>query len=127
MGSGIPRILEAYGKECFHFSENFLRMVFPAIEKVTEQVTEQVTGQVTEQVTEQVKRLIVIMDQPYSRNELMDKLGLSHREYFRKEYLQKALELDLITLTIPDKPKSSKQKYRLTHKGQALKQKIERL
>ena len=42
LGSGIPRILAAYGKDCFHFSENFLRMVFPAIEKVTEQVTEQV-------------------------------------------------------------------------------------
>ena len=28
LGSGIPRILETYGKECFHFSENFLRMVF---------------------------------------------------------------------------------------------------
>ena len=24
LGSGIPRILESYGKECFHFSDNFL-------------------------------------------------------------------------------------------------------
>jgi predicted HTH transcriptional regulator len=29
LGSGIPRILESYGKECFQFSENFLRMTFP--------------------------------------------------------------------------------------------------
>ncbi len=42
LGSGIPRILETYGRECFHFSENFLRMVFPAVEKVTPQVTPQV-------------------------------------------------------------------------------------
>ena len=29
LGSGVPRILESYGRECFTFSENFLRMVFP--------------------------------------------------------------------------------------------------
>lgn len=35
LGSGIPRILRSYGKECFKFTENFLRMTFPALEKVT--------------------------------------------------------------------------------------------
>ncbi|BAX80850.1 RNA-binding domain-containing protein [Labilibaculum antarcticum] len=30
LGSGVPRILESYGKECFKFSDNFLRMIFPA-------------------------------------------------------------------------------------------------
>jgi predicted HTH transcriptional regulator len=35
LGSGIPRILEHYEKECFHFSENFLRMVFPSVEEVS--------------------------------------------------------------------------------------------
>ena len=29
LGSGIPRILENYSKECFNFSANFLRMRFP--------------------------------------------------------------------------------------------------
>lgn len=43
LGSGIPRILRSYGKECFKFTENFLRMTFPALEKVTPQVTPQVT------------------------------------------------------------------------------------
>lgn len=44
LGSGIPRILEYYDKTCFNFSDNFLRMVLPAAEKVygTEQDTEQV-------------------------------------------------------------------------------------
>ncbi|HAV54903.1 MAG TPA: transcriptional regulator [Aequorivita sp.] len=32
LGSGIPRILEHYGKESFSFSENFLRMTFMAKE-----------------------------------------------------------------------------------------------
>ena len=39
LGSGIPRILKCYGKECFKFTENFLRMTFPALEKATPQVT----------------------------------------------------------------------------------------
>lgn len=30
LGSGIPRILEHYGKESFSFSENFLRMTLVA-------------------------------------------------------------------------------------------------
>ena len=27
LGSGIPRILRAYGKDCFRFTENFLRTI----------------------------------------------------------------------------------------------------
>lgn len=36
MGSGIPRILEYYGKDSFSFSDNFLRMTLIAKEAVTE-------------------------------------------------------------------------------------------
>lgn len=36
LGSGVPRILESYPKECFKFSENFLRMTFP-VEQVENQ------------------------------------------------------------------------------------------
>jgi ATP-dependent DNA helicase RecG len=52
LGSGIPRILESYGKECFHFSENFLRMVFPSAEKVISE-SNQVSNQVGNQVSNQ--------------------------------------------------------------------------
>ena len=31
LGSGVPRILRSYGKECFKFTENFLRMTFPVL------------------------------------------------------------------------------------------------
>jgi len=48
---------------------------------------------------------------------LQDKLNLANRENFRKNYLQPALDNGLIELTIPEKPNSSKQKYRLTEKG----------
>ena len=29
LGSGLPRILQFYGKDCFIFSENLIRMVIP--------------------------------------------------------------------------------------------------
>ena len=52
-----------------------------------------------------------------ARSELQKRLKIASRSYFWQEYLQPALEADLIEMTIPDKPNSSKQKYRLTELG----------
>lgn len=124
LGSGVPRILEYYGKACFHFSENFLRMEFPASERVTEssttQVTPQVTPHVTPHVTPQVEKLLNVIDDTHNSQELMEMLELVNRKYFRKSYLQPAVNAGLIELTIPDKPRSSKQQYRITEKGKQL-------
>jgi ATP-dependent DNA helicase RecG len=116
LGSGVPRILEAYRKDCFKFSENFLRMIFPATEKLSPQVTMQVTMQVEE--------LIKIFTGEHTRQFLQDKLNLANRDNFRINYLQPALDEKLIELTIPEKPNRSKQKYRLTEKGILMKEKL---
>jgi len=47
-------------------------------------------------------------------------LKLKDEEHFRKAYLLPALKEGLIEMTIPDKPRSSKQKYRITEKGRRL-------
>lgn len=120
LGSGVPRILQAYNKDCFKFSENFLRMTFPATEKLPMQVNTQVTMQVNTQVEE----LIKIFTGEHTRQDLQDKLKLANRENFRKNYLQSALDEELIELTIPEKPNSSKQKYRLTEKGILMKERL---
>ena len=66
--------------------------------------------QVTEQVTEQVKKLLSHIEQKeYTRSDLMELTGLKHRPTFLYKYLQPALELKLIEMTIPEKPKSSLQ------------------
>ena len=54
----------------------------------------------------------VIGDKEYSTKELMGLLGLKHRPTFRDNYLLPALELGYIEMTVPDKPNSSKQKYK---------------
>ena len=48
----------------------------------------------------------------------MENLGLKDRRHFSKGYLQPVLDSALVEMTIPDKPRSSKQKYRLTDKGE---------
>ena len=52
--------------------------------------------------------------------DLMAITGRSDRTKFRHQVLNPLLETGLIEMTIPDKPRSSKQKYRLTAKGQAV-------
>jgi Fic family protein len=65
-------------------------------------------------VSEQVQRLISAMKQEdYTLAKLMQLVGLSHRATFQKNYLNPAIEAGLIKRTIPDKPKSPKQRYRL--------------
>jgi len=39
LGSGIPRVLQTYGRECFKFSDNYIRMSFPR-EQIIEEQTE---------------------------------------------------------------------------------------
>ena len=47
-----------------------------------------------------------------NRQALQDAMGLKDAEHFRKSYLLPALEVGVIEMTIPDKPRSSKQQYR---------------
>ena len=48
---------------------------------------------------------------------MQDILGLRAQANFRDRYLIPAMEAEFLEMTIPDKPRSSKQKYRLTKKG----------
>jgi ATP-dependent DNA helicase RecG len=76
----------------------------------------------TPHVAESIKDLILILSNEMSREELQEKLNLKDREYFRKAYLNVAITEGLIEMTIPDKPKSIHQKYRLTEKGKKVKE-----
>lgn len=52
-----------------------------------------------------------------TRTEMQSKLGLKGQANFRDRYLVPALEAGLIERTIPDKPQSRLQRYRLTERG----------
>ena len=51
-------------------------------------------------------------DEELSTSELMQRLGLKNRAAFSRTYLKPALEQGLIQMTIPEKPNSSKQRYK---------------
>ncbi|MDR0938239.1 MAG: putative DNA binding domain-containing protein [Mediterranea sp.] len=90
-----------------------------------EQITPQVATQVTTQVTTQVKALIDIFgDTPLTRIEILEKLSLANRVWLLKGYIKPALRLGLIEMTIPDKPNSRLQQYRLTSLGLAVKEQL---
>ena len=48
-------------------------------------------------------------------------IGFADRTKFRRKYIHPLLEAGILEQTIPDKPNSQNQKYRLTAKGLALK------
>lgn len=64
------------------------------------------------------------MEGELSRQELQDLLNITHREYFRTQYLNPAIEMGIVQMTIPGKPTSGNQKYYLTDKGKAVLDKL---
>lgn len=82
------------------------------IDKILDEITEQISAS-AENVSEYVKKLLDVMeyDMPYTLTTLMELLGLKSKETIRRHYIHPALELNLIQMTIPDKPQSRNQRY----------------
>ena len=97
------------------FVELILEIIRDSLTEITVvgRSTDQDSDQVTVQDKMPVERILsALSDETLSATELMERLGLSHRPTFRKNYLNPALEQKLIERTIPDKPNSKNQKYR---------------
>lgn len=97
------------------FIEFLLAALLTALREAAE------ADQVTDQVTDQVAGLLrTLKTGPRNALESMAQLQLSHRPTFRANYLNPALAAGLIERTLPEKPNSRLQKYRLTPKGHDL-------
>ena len=90
----------------------FIEFMLSQIDKILDDVSTQISED-NEQLSEYLKRLLEVMDYdvPYTSNTLMDKLGLKSKEGFRRNYLRPAIDMNLIRMTIPDKPNSRNQRY----------------
>ena len=66
-------------------------------------------------------RLLVsfLINRPLARREVMAMIGLKDRKSFYELYVLPSFEMGYIEYTIPNKPNSRLQKYRLTDKGRA--------
>jgi len=127
------------------FIQTLRRLIPPETVQVTAPVTVQVTGQVTEQdkklsdsvlrelcatlgastmqvtmqVAMQVTKLLMGASVSATRSQLQKEWGLKNRDHFRKTYLEPLVTSGWLERTIPGKPNSRLQKYRLTEKGRA--------
>ena len=116
-GTGIRRIRdEARELACPEpefDADSFVTVTFrpnPAVRAATGE------NRVTPQVTPQF-RLLEALSGEMTRQHLQERLELRDSQHFRKAYLFPALQAGLIEMTIPEKPRSSKQRYRLTAAG----------
>jgi hypothetical protein len=103
-----------YDKSIFRLSENFLEVAFPFSKEYLS-------------LTPQVRRLLSSLSKEMTRIQIQDSLGLKDKKNFQDKYLSPALVEGLIEMTVPDKPKSSNQGYRLSSEGAELKRLLEDL
>ncbi len=97
-------------------STAFVEFMLAAIKEALYEAIE--TDQVSDQVSDQVKKILQILIRgSLSALDLMKALNLSHRPTFRNNYLHPAINKGFIEMTIPDKPNSRIQQYRITSKG----------
>lgn len=69
------------------------------------------------EATGEVERLLRAVVGEMSRQQIQSALGLKSEEHFRSAYLKPALVANIIEMTLPDVPRSNKQRYRLTALG----------
>ena len=110
--ANFPRILRAYDEDSFKFTDNFIRIILPI----------SVQNHASDHASVQVQKLVSVLVGEMGRSELQELLSIKNRDYFRKDYLNPAINNGYIELTIPNKPNSQNQKYRITKKGLVLKE-----
>ena len=93
-------------------SDIFIEFMLQQIDSILDEFAAQ-SEKDGEELTEYVRRLLNVMEYgiPYTAQALMERLQLKSKETFRKHYLNPAMKLQLVTMTIPDKPRSRNQRY----------------
>ena len=93
-------------------SNRFVEFMLQQIDAILDEAIVQFSSN-DEVLSEQVKKLLAVMeyDVPYTMDSLIAAVGLQSKSSFRKHYLQPAMQFGLISMTLPDKPKSKNQRY----------------
>jgi len=128
--TGIPKVLRVMaenGSPATEFDTDEDRTYFlirlPIHANAKVQLEGEVTGEVAGEVGTKLalsQHQVDILRKCLVESSLLDLMavtGRSDRTKFRNQVLGPLMKAGLIEMTIPDKPRSSKQKYRLTEKG----------
>ena len=122
-GRGIEKILNACREEDFpepEFEENSGGMLVTLFaRKSSEAQVDKATQQAGTKLGLSRDQVEILRNCPEDKGitDLMDVLKRSNRTKFRNQALNPLLGENLVEMTIPNKPTSSRQKYRLTEKG----------
>jgi len=124
-GRGIEKMTRACAEASlppptFEANSGGVLATFSHALKAAPHVTPEVTPEVAPEVAPEVIKMLGLLRGAMTRGEIMSILGLRDEKHFREHYQQVASNFGLIEMTIPEKPKSPLQKYRLTAKGRAL-------
>lgn len=121
LGSGVPRILEVYDKQCYMFSDNFIRLILPISidnkNSTKSALSRHQVGTKSGIDNSQIHKILKLCETACSITEIMKYMGFKDRTKFRRNYIYPLIEEGLVESTIPTKPNSKNQKYRLTTKG----------
>lgn len=146
LGTGIPRAIDAWPMirlEDDRQSNQFKVVIERAVEKGplsgpsgdqvgtkwgpsrvqvgTESAVEGEHAETHRSLQQEQITLLYKMTGDHTAPELMTFVGRRNRSKFREQVLAPLLALGVVEMTIPEKPNSSKQRYRLTAVGRALK------
>lgn len=93
-------------------SDIFIEFILKMIDQVLDDVIVQISKSNAE-TSEYLKKLLEVMeyDVPYPAVAIMNALGLKSRETFRKNYINPAIKMGAVRMTLPDKPNSKNQRY----------------
>lgn len=93
-------------------SDLFIEFILQQTDQILDDIIIRI-DQSNSDMSEYVKKMMDCMeyDTPYTANSIMMQLGLKSKETFRKNYMNPAIELGLVQMTLPDKPNSKNQRY----------------
>ena len=116
LGSGMRnsyKYTKLYSGATPTFTEegDLFRITIPLNEAATVSAGPTENGMGNVRADDIIKETIGFCDEPRTVKEIMEYLGLKSRDYFRRTVLMPLLESGDLEMTIPDKPRSSKQKY----------------
>ena len=123
-GEGIEKITNGwtsmgYNKPIFQDDKtiNMFEVIFPLTLKSERTVQAPHKHHTSTTQAPHKSNVVSFCVEPRSFKEIMDHLGLKNRVHVFKDYVSPLVEEGLISLTIPEKPKSPRQKYLITQKG----------
>jgi hypothetical protein len=124
-------------KDCYQFSDTYMRMIFPrsvvGSDQVSDQEDDQESNYVSNQESNDVSnqesndvgnqesdhsmKVLKYCLMPKTRKSILKEIGLSNQTKNYKKHIEPLITKEQLQMTIPDNPKNRNQKYITTQKG----------